>query len=266
LAGAARYQAYGDLDVEIMHDHAPLVPIDNGNARDFTAPHLGGYLFQPANGSADLNTFYDASGRNVISGNDGEGLDITNRPDNVVEGNYIGTNAAGNAAVPNTGDGIRFEDVSHQTIGGSAPGAGNLISGNGANGLFFNSGYEFTTGVIQGNTIGLAEDGKTPLPNGGDGIRAEGVGDDGVPIGGTVAGAGNVISGNHGNGITIDGSDGSRIRGNLIGTSADGLSGVPNASGGGAEVSIQDSSDVLVGGTTAAARNVISGGGSGAPG
>ena len=58
LGGAERYQAYGDLDVEIMRDHAPWVPYDNRSEREFTSARLGGYLFQPANASADLNTFY----------------------------------------------------------------------------------------------------------------------------------------------------------------------------------------------------------------
>jgi ABC-type transport system substrate-binding protein len=56
LGGESRYAAYGDLDVEITADHAPWVAYDNRNAREFTAPRLRGYVFQPAVGSADLNT------------------------------------------------------------------------------------------------------------------------------------------------------------------------------------------------------------------
>jgi ABC-type transport system substrate-binding protein len=58
LVGAARYQAYGDLDVEITTEHAPWVAYANRNAREFTAARIGGYLLQPANASADLNTFF----------------------------------------------------------------------------------------------------------------------------------------------------------------------------------------------------------------
>jgi CSLREA domain-containing protein len=207
-----------------------------------------------------------AATRNVISGNNGSGIHFANEPGNVVLGNRIGTNAAGTAAVPNTGDGVHFEDVNFQTIGGTASRAGNLISGNGADGIFFNSGYEFATGKIQGNTIGLAADGATPLPNEGAGVRIEGVGDGGVHLGGVVPGAGNVISGNLGEGVSVSGSDGTSIQGNRIGTSADGLSGVPNALAGGTAQVFSDSSDVLVGGTTSGARNVISGNGAGAAG
>ena len=58
LTGAARYEAYGDLDVEIMTDYAPLVPIDNPNALEFNSARVGGYVLQPSIGKADLNTFF----------------------------------------------------------------------------------------------------------------------------------------------------------------------------------------------------------------
>ena len=57
LVGADRYDAYGKLDVEIMRDYAPWVAYGNRNAREFTSARLIGYLFQPANATADLNTF-----------------------------------------------------------------------------------------------------------------------------------------------------------------------------------------------------------------
>ncbi|MFL6036908.1 MAG: NosD domain-containing protein [Gaiellaceae bacterium] len=203
-----------------------------------------------------------AATRNVISGNKGSGIEFGNEADNVVIGNRIGTDPAGTAAVPNTASGIRFEDVSFQTIGSTAAGAGNLISGNGGDGIFLNSGYEFQNARFEGNTIGLAADGKTPLPNAGSGINADSVED--VRIGGAVAGAGNVISGNSGPGIKLTGATRAVVQGNLIGVSADGSSAAPNASeSGSAEVLVQSSDDVLIGGTTAKARNVVSGPGSG---
>jgi peptide/nickel transport system substrate-binding protein len=57
LTGAARYRAYGRLDVEIMTEHAPLVPIDNPNALEFNSARLRGYILQPSIEKADLNTF-----------------------------------------------------------------------------------------------------------------------------------------------------------------------------------------------------------------
>ena len=57
LTGAARYQAYGNLDVEIMTKYAPLVPIDNPNALEFNSARVRGYVLQPSIEKADLNTF-----------------------------------------------------------------------------------------------------------------------------------------------------------------------------------------------------------------
>jgi ABC-type oligopeptide transport system substrate-binding subunit len=56
--GPARYKAYGDLDVSITKNYAPWAAYDNRNEREFVAKRVGGYLFQPANASADLNTFF----------------------------------------------------------------------------------------------------------------------------------------------------------------------------------------------------------------
>ena len=56
--GAARYKAYGDLDLEITKNYAPWASYDNRNAREFISSRVGGYLFQAAQASADLNTFF----------------------------------------------------------------------------------------------------------------------------------------------------------------------------------------------------------------
>jgi peptide/nickel transport system substrate-binding protein len=58
LSGDARYKAYGNLDVEISAKHAPWASYDNRNSREFVSKRMGGYLFQPANASSDLNTFF----------------------------------------------------------------------------------------------------------------------------------------------------------------------------------------------------------------
>jgi oligopeptide transport system substrate-binding protein len=58
LSGDARYKTYGNLDVQISSKYAPWASYDNRNQRDFVAKRVGGYLFQPANASADLNTFF----------------------------------------------------------------------------------------------------------------------------------------------------------------------------------------------------------------
>jgi ABC-type transport system substrate-binding protein len=58
LTGDERYKTYGNLDIEITRNHAPWASFDNRNQREFISASTGGYLFQPANASADLNTFY----------------------------------------------------------------------------------------------------------------------------------------------------------------------------------------------------------------
>jgi hypothetical protein len=176
--------------------------------------------------------------KNVISGNGRHGIRIVNHGVlNVVEGNYIGTDASGTLAVPNAMDGVNIEQTGNQRVGGAAGGAGNLISGNGRFGVHFfacviaNPGC--TSGSrVQGNLIGTDRDGVVALPNGVTGLRIYASGYH--QIGGELPGEGNVISGNRGDGIHIDdfaGQDvsvGIAIKGNLIGTDATGVAPLPN--------------------------------------
>lgn|GEM_PF-1233517 len=150
--------------------------------------------------------------RNVISGNDrfGSGILISNCSA-TVSGNYIGTDASGLIARPNSQQGIYVEDEiapGHGVvIGGTEPGAGNLISGNsvglrlGRIGTIF--GQPFTAPAIgvtvTGNLIGVKSDG-TPLGN-SIGIYLT-AGSQNV-IGGLGPGAGNVIAFNGLSGLVI---------------------------------------------------------------
>ena len=80
-----------------------------------------------------------AGSGNVISANAGDGVDDIDANSNVIAGNWIGTNAAGTAALANSGDGVYRRAVARpSSIGGTAAGAGNLISGNAANGVEIN--------------------------------------------------------------------------------------------------------------------------------
>lgn len=193
--------------------------------------------------------------RNVISGNTGSGIFINGTgSNNLIQGNFIGTNAAGISDLGNGLDGIRLDNVANNTIGGTVPGARNIISGNDSvNGIRI-VGSGATGNLIKGNYIGTDVTGTVAIPNAGSGVRTIGASNN--TIGGTEAGAGNLISGNLNNGINIiQGSSGNVVRGNLIGTNAAGTSALPNT---GIGLAVAGGSNNIVGGTTAAARNVVS--------
>lgn len=187
--------------------------------------------------------------RNLISGNSFAGIE-TNGANNLVQGNFIGTNAAGTGAIPNGANGLQISNggpsSANNVIGGTAPGAGNLISGN-PTGIRVNA----PATSIQGNLIGTDVTGKVKLANGG-GINA--VTTDTL-IGGTTPEARNIISGNNGDGVFFGGS-GSRLQGNFIGLDITGTIRLGNGGSG-----VVAGNSALIGGTTPGARNVISGNG-----
>jgi CSLREA domain-containing protein len=166
----------------------------------------------------------------------------------VVQGNLIGTDAAGTSALTlgNT-NGIRFDGASNTVIGGTAAAERNVISGNGFGVVLLGGGV--SNNVVQGNYIGTDVTGAVVVGNSFDGVLAG----DGTIIGGTVDGAGNVISGNGWNGLSISGT-GALIRGNLIGTDASGTTALGNGSNG---IGITGTNH-SIGGTTTGAGNVIS--------
>ena len=134
----------------------------------------------------------------------------------VIQGNYIGTNAAGTSAIANGGRGIRIKSA-NVTVGGSTAGAGNLISGNNNDGILLSSDSDGT--VIQGNNIGTTADGTGTIQNNGDGIQVQA---NGITIGGSNAGEGNLIAGNRDNGILVSSNGGElQILGNSIADNGD---------------------------------------------
>ncbi len=130
--------------------------------------------------------------RNIISFNQ-VGVFVDTYTDNVVLGNYIGTDAAGTAEAGN-GVGIKSNNVSGLRIGGSEPGAGNLVSGN-----EINVSLAGVRGIIQGNFIGTLADGSGELRPDSQGIvTASPIGAYFTQIGGLEPGAGNRIIGSVG--------------------------------------------------------------------
>lgn len=155
--------------------------------------------------------------RNLISGNLSDGIEFTGAAatNNVVLGNFIGTDAGGTLDLGNSGYGINLGfDTPNNTIGGSSPGAGNLISGNNFGGLNVPS----RGNVIQGNFIGSDVSGTLGIANNGDGVfvSISGPGTGGNLIGGTDTGAGNLIAFNNQFGVRIGFGTNNAIRGNTI--------------------------------------------------
>jgi titin len=170
-----------------------------------------------AGASGDLIGGTTAAARNVIAGNASEGIALGDTAsDSLVEGNYIGTNAAGTAALGNGAYGIGIYDgATGNTVGGTTAGARNVISANHTEGVQIIDGPAGpTTGnVVEGNYVGLARDGSTALPNGGNGVTINATGN---LVGGTAKGAGNLIEDNAGAGVDVAGGTGDSILGNGI--------------------------------------------------
>jgi Right handed beta helix region len=157
--------------------------------------------------------------RNVISAN-GLGVAV-NGGLNRVLGNFIGTDASGTRALGNTTSGLSLNSAILSEIGGSAPGARNVISANGDDGVQVNdSGLS----LIRNNYIGTDVSGSLALGNGGDGVD---VPDSLLTI------AGNVISANTGLGIFAPSvASQPEIIGNRIGTNSAGTAALGNGQSG----------------------------------
>lgn len=211
------------------------------NGSDDEAP---GGPWEPAR---DAISFYCAEGNvirgNVIAGDAASGIWADSR--NVIEGNLIGTDFTGTTLLGSHGGAGLVLNAGNKVIG-------NLISGNGGgNG---GSGIDVSgpDNVIQRNFIGTDISGAQPLPNRGPGIFLSTAEAGNNQIGG--AGAGNVISANHGTGIGVN-SSGNVIQGNTIGTDITGTQQMGNGNGGiffGA-----DAKENIVGGIGEGEGNVI---------
>ena len=134
---------------------------------------------------------------NVIS--NGSGISISSAPSDprgdLIQGNRIGTDITGTVALGNVGYGILMVNEHNITVGGTAPGAANVIANNRSGGILLHGDSD----VIQGNFIGTDVTGTRAMPNSGNGVwDVTGSSD---TIGGTAPGAGNVIADNAGDGV-----------------------------------------------------------------
>ena len=199
--------------------------------------------------------------RNLISGNYGDGVSIIgtavgpNTTDNLVLGNYIGTDNNGTEALGNNGNGVSITAAPGNSKGLSTPVAFNLISGNGQNGIAISNVQRPSNGgpfgsLVVGNFIGTDVFGSLPLGNGGDGILLDTAASN--TIGGTTPAFRNILSGNSAAGIEIRGGDSisNLVEGNYIGTDKNGKAALANLVG----VFINGSPGNTIGGTNASAQ------------
>jgi len=207
----------------------------------------------------------DAADRNIISGNEDDGVCVcAESADNVtVLGNYIGVNAAGTGALGNSGDGVLYQGgADNGIVGGAAVGSKNIISANAAIGIRITSfgGTPVTNVDVFGNYIGTDYTGNVDLGNGNDGVYVSEPGTADIDIGGSASGEGNLISGNTQRAIAMDFVTNSTIRGNIMGLNINGTASIPNGSlTQFAAIQITGSTNITIGGTDSGARNVISG-------
>jgi len=149
-------------------------------------------------------TIGSPGGGNVVSGNNliagtADGIYINGGSGHTIQSNLIGTNDAG-AALGNFSAGIAVGSASGVRVGGTGGGEGNVISGNGGNGVTL-TGAGATGNFVEGNYIGTNPAGSGPVPN-NTGVAI--LSDAGANIiGGSVPGAGNVISGNTTDGVRV---------------------------------------------------------------
>jgi CSLREA domain-containing protein len=220
-----------------------------------TAASATGQRVAISNSSGNTVGGTSPAARNVLSGGtfgvviDGSPNGATN---NLIQGNYIGTDKNGTAALPNSVSGVQLNAAAQNTVGGTAAGARNVISGN-FTGLFI--GQLSTQNNVQGNYVGTDATGAADLGN-SFGVIIEAADN---TVGGATADARNVISGNNGDAVKIETAapccpaDDNVVQGNYIGTNAAGTSGLPNGTG----VRIFNSNDNQIGGTGAGTGNVI---------
>jgi len=152
------------------------------------------------------------------------GIYFVQADSNQVAGCYLGTDAAGNSSMGNLYEGIELGGrSSYNIIGGTEPGDGNLISGNGWSGVFIGPSCSFNR--ISYNLIGTDRTGINPMGNDKSGIIIGNrtVGDTAK---GNIIGPGNIIAYNHDNGVMVQGplvENNTITRNAITGNSHDGI-------------------------------------------
>lgn len=185
---------------------------------------------------------------NLISGNTLHGIHLQG-DETIVEGNLIGTDPTGTIAL-GTGNGVYLNDADKSQIGGTTPGARNVISGGHDVGIYISGNSAWS--IVEGNFIGTDVTGAVALANTVGLVVDDG--SDNTRVGGIGPEKRNVISGN-GLGVVISGAltTDNTLSGNFIGTDIEGLP-LGNANAG---VLVLEASGNTIGGRTAGAGNAI---------
>jgi uncharacterized repeat protein (TIGR01451 family) len=211
-----------------------------------------------------VNCLTISAGSSIVSGLDinsfGIGIDLTQNGGDTISGNFIGTDVTGTHPA-GSNIGVKIDSVGNVTIGGLAPGAGNVISGNLVGIESQQATLTATNDLVEGNFIGPDVTGTQVVSENSE-VGVELANDSGDTIGGTTALAANLISGNAHSGISVGiGSQVSTdtvVEGNDLGTDVTGtmrLSGGISVPGGAAVELI--GSGNTVGGAAAGAGNLI---------
>lgn len=162
---------------------------------------------QPTGSGNNLIGGSTAAARNVIVAAGAFAIDISGGDGNTVQGNYLGTNAAGSAILGRSGIQILTKN---NLIGGTVALARNVMFSDQGLGLSLRESNA-TGNVIQGNFIGIKATGDGSL--GGNTVGIDLVRAPNNLIGGTAAGAGNVISGNGSSALNAANTDNLTIQG-----------------------------------------------------
>jgi len=206
--------------------------------------------------SSNLIGGTDAADRNLFAGE--FGIDVTAGSNNTIQGNYFGLTSGGNALLVGMNahnPAIRIHPLGESTSNTNTI-RNNVIAGYP---IGIELQYPSHGNVIAGNYIGIGANGTTSL---GNGVGVQVSGSYSNTIGGITAADRNVISGNTGSGNIVltqysgHNPDFNAIKGNYIGTTADGLSAVSPAITG-VSVAYGDTNDI--GGTFPGSGNLISG-------
>jgi len=200
--------------------------------------------------------------RNIVSGSSASGIWFLGPgvDNNIVQGNYIGTDVTGTFAIQNGANGLQLQDANNNTIGGSVAGQGNVISGNGLNGVFIGGPAGSDLNVLKGNYIGTDAAGLAAIPNFNSGVDLNKGSTN--TFGTSVVSDRNIFSGNSGNGMSIQEGNNNIIQNNYFGLDVNGgaLGNGLNGLGMSGAVGVLDSNQIG-GNRLAGEGNIFSGNG-----